>query len=780
MRKLLFIFFLLPLFGITQSGQKTIITGTVFDANDNAPLFNASIVLKNKNIGTASDKNGNFSLPGIETGTYILNVSFLGYQSVQKKVEVKNEPSIHVKIFLKDTSFTSRELEIIANREKDILDQSNRVSIISAKSITTIPAQNINGIINYSSGINSSNISGIFSSKAIVTMRGLPSNDQSRTLVLLDGIPLNKSDEGSVNWNMINKNNIEEIKIIKGPGSAKYGSGAMGGVIELISKKPSKKLEGNIITEYGTFNTMSSNINLAGIIKPDSSKDFFYWGITGFGRKSDGYITLPEQYRTIDDTTVEPTFLKEINASLKTGYSFRKNQNIELQLSYYDDMRGNGFKVFDYYGAYQQHQTYNGTARYSGNFGYFKWNTNVYNITENYHRIYEYMKEMTYQLYEANSEREDRGGAVDVSFLKYKKHEISGGLSCKYGRVDGSDTYYTSTDIIRNAGKMDSYALYLQDQVNLLNDKAQVNAGLRYDFANFHDGLFTIDDPSYSIIFYENFEDASMPSKHWNALCPRFSAQYKFSKTSRAYISIAKGFRAPILDDMCRTGKKHGGFKVANPDLKPELITTYETGGDMELMKNFKANASVYYSVGHDFMYYTSTGDSVNVGYARVPIFKKQNIGKVELYGTEVEFKYNLNDSLNIFANYTYTHAQIIEDNILNSKVDSNLTGKYLTDIPDHTASAGITWRNKIVNTSVLFKYIGKTWINEWNIVDVDYFKTDKFPDYGTFNIRLEKQFFKGLSASFSVENIFNKKYINSNLEQCAGRFISFTIKYSL
>jgi iron complex outermembrane receptor protein len=772
-------FFFLPIFCNSQTSQTTSVSGIILNASENNPLPGANIFLSGKNISCTSSADGSFSFKGVAAGNYVLKVSYIGYQKYEKKIDLKEGQNLYLKIFLKDTSITSKEVLIRADKEKNLLEQSSRISVISSQNIATIPAQNINGIINYSSGINSSNTSGIFSSKAIVTMRGLPSNDQSRTLVLLDGVPLNKSDEGSVNWNMINKNNIEEIKIIKGPGPAKYGSGAMGGVIELISKKPSKKMEGNILFDYSTFNTMSSNLSLGGTTKQDRSKDYFYWGVSGFGRKSDGYITLPEQYRTIDDTTVVPTFLKEINTSLKSGYNFRQNQNIEIQLSYYDDMRGNGFKVFDYYGAFQKHRTYNGIARYSGSFGYFKINANIFNITENYHRIYEYLKEMTYQLYQADSKREDRGGNIDVSFLKFRKQEISGGFSSKLGSVDGTDTYYTSTDIIKNAGKMDSYAFYLQDEINFLNDKAKINAGLRYDFARFHGGLFTIDDPSYSIIFYKDFENKSMPPAQWNALCPRFSAQYKFSSTSRTYISIAKGFRAPILDDMCRTGKKHGGFQVSNPDLKPELITTYEIGDDIKLMKNLFADASVYYSIGHDFMYSTSTGDSVNVGYALVPIYKKQNIGKVEIYGAEIEFKYDLMDSLSIFANYSYTHAQIIEDKITNAKADSNLTGKYLTDIPNHAASAGITWRNKIVNISFMYKYIGKTWINEWNIVDVDYFKTDRFPDYGLFNVRLEREIIKRLSASFSIENIFDKKYINYNLEQCPGRFITFAVKYS-
>ena len=683
--------------------QNGIIRGSVSDATTKMPLFEANIVLLNKNIGTTTDLKGNFKFSEIKQGSYILRVSYMGYQNFEKKIDVKNSANLSFKIELKDSAIISKECQITAKKERDLLEQPNRISLITAKEIDIAPIQNITEIFDYTTGVSSSNTLGIFSSKSIVTLRGLPSNDQSRTLVILDGIPLNKSDEGSVNWNMINKENIEQIKIIKGPGSAKYGSGAMGGVIEMTSKKPTKKVEGDILLNYSTFNTMTANISLSGINSNKKAKNNLYWHLSGFGRKSDGYITTPEQFRTIEDSILVPTYLKELNTSGKVGYNFKNSQNIELQFDFYDDMRGNGVKVFDYDGAFQKHTTYKGLAKYSGNSDNLKWNFIIYNTTEHYFRTYEYMNEGQYKLYQADSKREDKGFYCETSYLKLRKQVIEAGLNYKSGSVDGTDTYFTSTDIIRNAAKMDNYALYLQDEINFTDNKVQINAGLRYDIARFHDGLFSIEYPSYSILFYQNFENKSMSQKTWDAFCPRLSMQYKFSQTNRLFLSMAQGFRAPVLDDMSRTGNKKGGFKIANPDLKPELITSYELGTDMELLHNLLFNASVFYSIGRDFMYYSSTGDSVNIGYELAPIYKMQNIGKVGIIGAEAELKYELRENITAFVNYTFTRAQIIEDKIANAKVDSSLTGKFLTDIPSHKISSGITLRSKYVNTSLLF-----------------------------------------------------------------------------
>ncbi len=778
MYKVLLILLLFPLCCVGQSVQYGTIVGIIFDNRTNLPLTDANIVLEGDKTGTISDKNGKFTLNHIAEGNYTLTVSYMGYQSYRKNIQVKKGQTVSLTIKLFETQFTANEINVNANRKINIYEQSNRINVISDSTIASAPIHSIPELIDYMPGINLNNTFGIYSSKTIVTLHGLPSNNQSRTLVLLDGVPLNKSDEGSVNWNMINKNNIQSVKIIKGPGPAKYGSGAMGGVIEMISKKPDKHIQGDVQTEYGTYNTMLANADISGTTSDSASSNSFYWGLNGMGRKSDGYITELDIYRTAADSILVPTYLKEWNATAKAGYNIHNHHTIEGQFNYYDDIRGNGVKVFEDMGAYSTHRTFSEMINYSGKADLFKWSANFFNLFENYIRQYEYMKEGEYQLYGADSKRRDIGYNVDFTANKFLQSEITIGFNYKLGSVNGKDTYYTSTDIISNAGNMQTVAVYLQDEMKFLKDKLNINVGLRYDAAHFYNGLFTIEYPSYSIEFYENFENTSVPSKNWNAFCPRFSAQYLFSDNDRIYFSLAKGFRAPILDDMTRTGKKKGGFSIANPNLKPELITTYEIGGDKKMVDKLTTSCSIYYSIGKDFMYLVSNGDSVNMGYKLAPVMTMKNINQVKIYGAEVELKYNPKEQLSLFANYAYAHAQITKNNINNTKVDSNLTGKYLTDVPTNKVSAGITWRNKIVNTTVLFKFIGKTWINDLNIVDIDYLNKDKYPEYTTFNIRLERKIIKGMTVGVSIENIFDKIYVTSDAQTCPGRLITGSLQY--
>ncbi|OQA02103.1 MAG: Colicin I receptor precursor [Bacteroidetes bacterium ADurb.Bin408] len=776
MRRIIALLFLflncLPLFS-----QKTELTGVVTDAVTLMPLANAHIRLIETSMATSTDSGGFFRLSNINYGHYVLSVSFMGYRTYEKKVEVGKNSKTNFKIALKDSVFMPGTFVVSAPKE-DLLAQPVRINLIQKNEIQQAPLQQINDLLSYSSGVNTSNTTGIFSGKTIVSLRGLPANEQARTLVILDDVPLNKSDEGSVNWNLLNKNNIEQVKIIKGPGSARYGSGAMGGVIEMTSAKPVKPFGCDVNLGYGNLNTLSANLTLSGVQKTDTLKTL-YWLLSGFGRKSDGYITVPDVFRTIEDTILVPAYLNEINTLAKAGINFKKNQNAEIQFSFFDDKRGNGVKVFDDFGAYTKHLTYKGLARYSGHNKLIKWQSFIYNTYENYFRIYEYMNEGEYKLYQADAIRQDKGLQCDVSFFRFKNHVVGTGMSLKNGSVDGTDTYFTSTDIINNAGKMDNYALYVMDDITL-NDRFLIAAGLRYDYASFYDARFSITYPSYSILFYQQFEVSNTGDKSWDALCPRLSLQYKLNEEKRLFLSFAKGFRAPVLDDMTRTGKKKDGFKVANPTLTPENIYTLEAGGDAKTIFNLEFNASVYYSLGYDFMYFSSTGDSVNIGYKLAPIFKKQNIGKVEIYGTELETKYKFNDKIFAFLNYTYAHAQIIEHKILNAQVDSNLTGKYLTDLPEHKCAAGVFFNNRFINTSLMLKYFGTTWINEWNRVDNEYFKTDKFPDYFIFNIRFEKEVYKRLTLYLNIENIFDKKYVDGNLEQNPGRFSTLALRFTL
>ena len=284
--------------------------------------------------------------------------------------------------------------------------------------------------------------------------------------------------------------------------------------------------------------------------------------------------------------------------------------------------------------------------------------------------------------------------------------------------------------------------------------------------------------PSYSIKFMTAFQDTAMEDRQWTSFCPSLSLQYRFNDQYRIYVSAGRGFRAPILDDMTRTGKKKGGFVISNPALKPELLDNYEIGGDIVLFGNLTLSASAYYSIGHDFMYFVSTGDSVNMGYKIAPIFQKRNISKVLIHGLEVDADYRLFPFLTLFANYSYSHSEIRDYEMTDPEVDEDLTGKHLTDVPDHKVTGGLVFRKSGFLVTFNVKYVGERWINDQNIVEDEYLFTDKYPAYTIFSARAEKRFFDKFMVGVSIDNIFDRIYVENLTQRNPGRFVVFSGGY--
>ncbi|MGD9755752.1 MAG: TonB-dependent receptor, partial [Acidimicrobiia bacterium] len=81
-------------------------------------------------------------------------------------------------------------------------------------------------------------------------------------MVMIDGVPVNKSDGGSVNWNLMDPAMVERIEVVKGPASSMYGSNAMGGAINVITRRPGGALSGKVTAGYGTYNTFMGRISL--------------------------------------------------------------------------------------------------------------------------------------------------------------------------------------------------------------------------------------------------------------------------------------------------------------------------------------------------------------------------------------------------------------------------------------------------------------------------------------------------------------------------------------
>jgi outer membrane receptor protein involved in Fe transport len=230
---------------------------------------------------------------------------------------------------------------------------------------------------------------------------------------------------------------------------------------------------------------------------------------------------------------------------------------------------------------------------------------------------------------------------------------------------------------------------------------------------------------------------------------------------------------------MCRSGKIRGGFKIANPLLKPETITNFEWGATWKWKEKIELDASVYYSLGKDFMYYVSTGDSVDLGYTPLsPVLMRQNISGVTIYGAELGFRYQIIPQVNFYLNYAYTHSVVSKYVVVDTMANADITGKFLADVPMHFASTGIRWNNRFVNVSLSARYIGEMYINDKNEYDNTYLMSDKYPDYVLLDCKVWKTLWNHLSLAIEVQNIANHIEYDSKNQASAGRMIFGEISY--
>ena len=155
--------------------------------------------------------------------------------------------------------------------------------------------------------------------------------------------------------------------------------------------------------------------------------------------------------------------------------------------------------------------------------------------------------------------------------------------------------------------------LFEQDELPLVDGKLKLLGGLRFDYAKFYDGLLEVTDPTKNTGFSSD-TTANFPTSDWFSLNPKIGLRYIPNKWLSVYGSISSGFMPAKLDDLCSSRKITKGFKLANPELQPEHLLTYEAGGSVKLGAKVRMDAALFISNGTDFQYFVATGDSIDTG----------------------------------------------------------------------------------------------------------------------------------------------------------------------
>jgi len=218
-----------------QTGR---ITGRIVDSETGEALPGVNILLIGTVLGTTSDLNGGFGLADLPAGRVDLRITMMGYKQVVKKnILVVAGQTVDLPVAMESTVLESPEIVITANkRRQNITDSPNSVGVLTARDLAAKNKVYLNDLLQYASGVNF-----VGSQINIRGSSGYNYGAGSRVLYLIDGVPVMPGDSGDIKWDLVPASQIEQVEIIKGAGSALYGSNALGGVVNIITKKATNR-----------------------------------------------------------------------------------------------------------------------------------------------------------------------------------------------------------------------------------------------------------------------------------------------------------------------------------------------------------------------------------------------------------------------------------------------------------------------------------------------------------------------------------------------------------
>jgi len=543
MRKVILIYFL-ALFiaspGISQKNTDANIIGHVTCGGEHVHF--ATISIKGTTIGTSTDETGHFQLINMPIGRHIVRAYSIGYKAAEKEIVLKFGETIELKFELDQDLLGLDEIVVTADRgEIKRIESASIVNTLSLKVFTSTQSVTLSEGLNFSPGLRmENNCQNCGFSQ--VRMNGM---EGPYSQILINSRPIFSGLAGVYGLELIPANMIEKVEIVRGGGSAIYGSNAIAGTINIILKEPeSSTYEAGFntnITGVGISGTggaapdFSANFNTS-IISSDSKTGFSLIGFTRkrnmFDVNNDGFSELSK----LSSTTIGTTFYHKFGLRNKLSVDFY-NINEErdggnkldhtvherdIAESLKHDIKAGAltfeqyFRDYDLLSVYFSTQLLNRDSYYGANRilnSYGKSKDITYNIGFQYKAVFDKSTLI--------GGIENIAGALRDTKLGYPDY-----LNAVINNDTITSVPHTDNTIIADQ-KTSTTGLFLQYDLKL--NRFKLGFGGRFEH-------FSITD---------NFNAAG--NNFGNVFSPRINLMYEVTKPLQARISYSQGYRAPQI-----------------------------------------------------------------------------------------------------------------------------------------------------------------------------------------------------------------------------------------
>lgn len=505
-KPLLLLFFVVLTFSV--QAQRTV-TGTVTDSATGETMVGVTVrVCELKGKGTVTDASGHYRLQLPVGKSLTLEVSYVGYEPKKKSLSANEKGTVDFAIRQKASLLDM--VVVTGTRTPKLLKDAPIVTrVITHEAIEMQDATDIRDVLQTEMpGVEFSYSMG----QQVVNIQGFGGNS---VLFLVDGERLaGESVFGNLDYSRLNMDNVERVEIVKGAASSLYGSDAVGGVVNIITRNSDDRWNLNLNTRYASHNEQRHGGTLgfkAGGLSSITNVQYNSADAIAFSNDGDfGSLAAHHSWNFKEKLTYD--IANRLKITSKGGYFFRERESQPMANERYRDFCGGVTADYDI----------DSNNSLSAAYNFDQYDKSDYNLTSLLDvRDYSNVQNSVRTLY---------------------NHTFSGNNILTLGG-DYLHDYLMTYQFADNGAKFqhtaDVFAQYDWNPTKKLN----VIGGLRYDY----------------------YSDAGMHS-----LSPKLGMMYKF-KHSSLRASYAKGFRAPKLKEMYMNFDMASIFMIyGNPDLKPE------------------------------------------------------------------------------------------------------------------------------------------------------------------------------------------------------------------
>ena len=621
------------------------IEGIILNRETQKPVAHVNISLKNSISGTVSDSNGQFALTIPNKKNNSLLISCVGFEA--QELEITGEKSEKFKIMLRPVSVQlNKSVVVTASRNKLLSFQTpDAVSVVTRQELKNSSPRSMAEALIGATGVwmQKTNHGG-----GSPFVRGLTGN---QTLLLIDGIRLNNATfryGPNQYFNTIDVFSVDRVEVIRGKGSVLYGSDALGGVINVITRSPEYAPGKSRLGGRGKVKYMNRDMEKSGLGELFfESKNFSFSGNVNYKNFGDIFAGGDLGYE-------RPSGYDETGVNLKAKIRFPGNWQITSAYQYliqndvprYDQVAQRGYQLYTF--DPQIHRlAYAKLEHYSENQWFRKIKLTVSN---------QYSDETRKMQKENSSTFTTENDIVKTNGISLENYST---LSPNWEAVSGAEFYSDNVEsgkttieggetnstrgLYPNNSSMQNIALFSQHTVKIR--KLNVNIGGRFNTFRIH----SMD---------EEFGEVTLKP---SSLVGNISLQYFTSPEQQFILSAHSAFRTPNINDISSFGLFDYGIEIPSTNLSPEKAFTIE-GGYKKSLEQISVALTAFNTRLKDQIVRVEATYNGSEYIDGERVYKKENIAKSNIAGIEFESGIKLNPQFSFINNITWIYGKNLEN----------------------------------------------------------------------------------------------------------------------